>query len=158
MKTIYLDACILVAYYSKNKEKDKNELIKNCITILSTLDDIELCSSSWAVAEMMNVLISRMQLDRQYVYECEQELINTKRLGDIKIKFVDVSIKKGYDFTEFFYDIRKGILQFHSGVGDIIHSVIMNNNNIHTILTFDEKNDFKQIPNLEVIHPKNVKF
>jgi predicted nucleic acid-binding protein len=40
----------------------------------------------------------------------------------------------------------------------IIHSVIMKNNRIETILTFDEKDDFKQIPGFTVLHPKDIKI
>jgi predicted nucleic acid-binding protein len=58
---------------------------------------------------------------------------------------------------EFFYHIRQGILSYHSGVGDIIHSVIMKNNKVSDILTFDEKDDFKSILDLIVLHPKDVK-
>jgi predicted nucleic acid-binding protein len=47
---------------------------------------------------------------------------------------------------------------YHSGVGDIIHSVIMKNNGITSILTYDEKDDFKQIPDLTVPHPKDIKI
>jgi len=43
-------------------------------------------------------------------------------------------------------------------VGDVIHSVIMKNNGIAEILTFDEKDDFKQIPGLTVFHPKDIKI
>jgi predicted nucleic acid-binding protein len=43
-------------------------------------------------------------------------------------------------------------------VGDIIHSVIMKNNGLEVILTFDEKSDFKQIPGLTVLHPKDVRL
>ena len=53
--------------------------------------------------------------------------------------------------------MKQGILRYHSGVGDVIHSVIMKNNGIAQILTFDEKNDFKQIPGLTVLHPGNIK-
>ncbi|MFI5087299.1 MAG: hypothetical protein ACHP7I_02800, partial [Terriglobales bacterium] len=78
------------------------------------------------------------------------------RLRNLKIQMVDVSPENDYDFGEFFYHVRQGILNFHSGVGDIIHSVIMKNNGISEILTFDEKDDFKQIPGLTVLHPKNI--
>ena len=54
--------------------------------------------------------------------------------------------------------MKQGILKYHSGVGDVIHSVIMKNNGIADILTFDEKDDFKQIPDLTVLHPKDIKF
>ncbi len=69
---------------------------------------------------------------------------------------MNVSPKIDYDYTEFFYHIRQGILQYHSGVGDIIHSVVMKNNGIKNILTFDEKGDFKEIPGLTVLHPKDI--
>lgn len=81
-----------------------------------------------------------------------------KRLRNLKIQLVDVSAQKDYDFAEFFYHVRQGILRYHSGVGDIIHSVIMKNNGIDQILTFDEKGDFKQIPDLTVLHPKDIKI
>jgi predicted nucleic acid-binding protein len=76
----------------------------------------------------------------------------------LKIFFAEVSPQKDYDFTEFFWHVRQGILKYHSGVGDIIHSVIMKNNGITEILTFDEKDDFKQIPGLTVLHPKDIKI
>jgi len=60
--------------------------------------------------------------------------------------------------VEFFFHVRQGVLSYHSGVGDIIHSVIMRNNGVREILTFDEKNDFKQIPDLTVLHPKDIKI
>ena len=96
-------------------------------------------------------------MNRAVVAEIESQFANEKRLGDLKLCFVDVSPKKDYDFAEFFYHVRQGILKYHSGVGDIIHSVIMKNNGIKAILTFDEKDDFKQIPDLTVIHPKDIK-
>ena len=57
---------------------------------------------------------------------------------------------------EFFFHVREGIFTYHSGVGDVIHSVIMNNNGVAHILTFDEKDDFKKIPGLTVLHPRDV--
>jgi predicted nucleic acid-binding protein len=49
-------------------------------------------------------------------------------------------------------------LKYHSGVGGTIHSVIMKDNGITDILIFDEKDDFKQIPGLPVLHPKDIKI
>ena len=40
----------------------------------------------------------------------------------------------------------------------VIHSVIMKNNEVTEILTFDEKGDFKQIPGFTVLHPKDIKI
>jgi predicted nucleic acid-binding protein len=83
-------------------------------------------------------------------------LTSERRLKNLKIRFLDVSPRADYDFSEFFYHVRERILSYHSGVGDIIHSVIMANNGVADILTFDEKDDFKKIPDLTVLHPRNV--
>ena len=39
-----------------------------------------------------------------------------------------------------------------------MHSIIMKNNGIEQILTFDEKDDFKKIPGFTVLHPKDIKL
>jgi predicted nucleic acid-binding protein len=159
MKHIYLDTNILVAYYSGDKaEEMKKKMVENALEIFARLKDIRLCTSIWSVTEMVNVLVSSKKIGRGDVAELESKLVNEKRLQGLKIHFVEVSPKKDYDFKEFFYQIRQGILRYHSGIGDIIHSVIMKNNNINHILTFDEKDDFKQIPDLTVLHPKDVKI
>ena len=87
-------------------------------------------------------------MNRGEVAEIESQLVSERRLKNLKISFLEVSPEKDYDFAEFFYHVRQGVLRYHSGVGDIIHSVIMKNNGIGDILTFDEKDDFKQIPDL----------
>ena len=159
MRRIYLDSNILIAYYSTDKAEDlKRELVKKALSVFSQLKDIQLCTSVWAVTEMVNILVSSKKMDRGVVAEIENQLINEKRLASIKIYFLETSLLKDYDFAEFFYHVRQGILKYHSGVGDIIHSVIMKNNDIGDILTFDEKDDFKQIPDLTVLHPKDVKI
>ena len=107
---------------------------------------------------MVNILVSGKKMDRGEVAELESQLVSERRLKDLKISFAEVSPQKDYDFAEFFWHVRQGILKYHSGVGDIIHSVIMKNNGITEILTFDEKDDFKQIPGLTVLHPKDIKI
>jgi predicted nucleic acid-binding protein len=159
MKRIYLDSNILIAYYSTDKAEDsKRELVKNALSVFSQLKDIQLCTSVWTVTEMVNVLVSSKKMERSVVAEIENKLINEKRLAGLKIYFLETSLSKDYDFAEFFYHVRQGILKYHSGVGDIIHSVIMKNNDVRDILTFDEKDDFKQIPDLTVLHPKEIKI
>jgi predicted nucleic acid-binding protein len=159
MKRIYLDSNILIAYQSSDKaEEHKKKMVDNALTVFGQLKDIQLCTSMWAVTEMVNILVSRKKMDRGNVAEIENQLVNERRLKNLRINFVEVSPDRDYDFAEFFYHVRYAILQYHSGVGDVIHSVIMKNNGISDILTFDEKDDFKQIPDLTVIHPKDVKI
>jgi len=159
MKRIYLDSNILIAYHSLDRaEEAKKKMVDDALAVFAELKDVQLCTSMWAVTEMVNILVSRKQMDRGFVAEIEAQLVNEKRLQTLKIHFVEVSPRKDYDFAEFFYHVKQGILKYHSGVGDVIHSVIMKNNGIADILTFDEKDDFKQIPDLTVLHPKDIKI
>ncbi len=159
MRRIYLDSNVLIAHYSVDKaEETKKKLVEKALAVFAQLKDVQLCTSMWAVTEMVNILVSRQKMNRGDVAEIESELVNERRLKNLKIYFPEVSPQKDYDFAEFFYHVRQGILKYHSGVGDIIHSIIMKNNGISDILTFDEKDDFKQIPDLTVLHPKDIKI
>jgi predicted nucleic acid-binding protein len=159
MDHIYLDSNILIAYYSSDpSEKQKKELVLKALCTFSQLQDVQICTSMWAVAETINILLSRHQMNRADIGDIESQFTNERRLENLKVHFLDVSPKKSYDFIEFFYHIRQDILKYHSGVGDIIHNVIMRNNGVDKILTFDEKDDFRQIPGLTVLNPKEIKL
>jgi predicted nucleic acid-binding protein len=132
--------------------------VEQAFAVFADLKDVQLCTSMWAVTEMVNILVSRKNLDRGVVAEIESQLVSEKRLRGLKIQIIEVSPRKDYDFAEFFYHVKQGILKYHSGVGDVIHSVIMKNNGVSQILTFDEKDDFKQIPDLTVLHPRDIKI
>ena len=157
MKRIYLDSNVLIAHYSLDRaEEAKKGMVENALAVFAELKDIQLCTSMWAVTEMVNILVSSKKMDRSLVALIEGQLVNERRLHDLRVHFVEVSPRKDYDFLEFFYHVREGVLQHHSGIGDIIHSVIMKNNGIADILTFDEKDDFKNIPGLTVMHPRDI--
>ena len=159
MKRIYLDSNVLIAYHSLDQaEEGKRRMVEVALAVFAQFKDIQLCTSMWAVTEMVNILASRKNMDRGTVAEIESQLISEKRLKDLKIQIIDVSPQKDYDFAEFFYHVKQGILKYHSGVGDVIHSVIMKNDGIADILTFDEKDDFKQIPDLTVLHPRDIRI
>lgn len=159
MKRVYLDSNVLIAYHSLDKaEETKKKMVEAALTVFAQLSDIQLCTSMWAVTEMVNILVSRKNMDRGTVAEIESQLVSEKRLKDLKIQVIEVSPQKDYDFAEFFYHVKQGILKYHSGVGDVIHTVIMKNNGIADILTFDEKDDFKQIPDLTVLHPRDIRI
>jgi predicted nucleic acid-binding protein len=159
MKRIYLDSNILIAHYAVDKaEEPKKKMVESALTVFAQLRDLQLWTSMWAITEMVNILVSNKKMGRGDVAEIESQLISERRVQNLKIHFADVSPSRDYDFVEFFYHVRQGILKYHSGVGDVIHSVIMKNNEITEILTFDEKDDFKQIPGLTVLHPKDIKI
>ena len=154
MKMVYLDSNIFIAYYANDtSEIAKKKMVHKRMEQFAQMDRVRLCTSMWTIAEMVNVLISNKKIKPESVAEIERDLINEKRLHKVKFDLLDVCPQKDYDFTEFFYHIRDGILKYHSGVGDIIHSVIMKNYGIKMILTFDGKDDFTKIPDLVVMHP-----
>jgi predicted nucleic acid-binding protein len=155
MRSIYLDSNILISYYSTDpREAPKKKMVQRALDVFDRARDVYLCTSIWALTETVNILISEKKMPAADVEDIEQRLF-IESLGNLKLHFKDVSPDKNYDFDRFFYDVREAILKYHSGVGDVIHSVIMKNNGVDFILTFDEKDDFKQIPGLTVFHPKD---
>lgn len=121
MRRVYLDSNILIAYYATDEvERSKKELVRQALKVFAELVDVQLCTSTWAITEMVNVLTSSKRMDAGMVAQIENQITNQRRLGALKIVLCDVSPQKNYDFSEFFYDVRKGILSYHSGVGDII--------------------------------------
>jgi predicted nucleic acid-binding protein len=159
MRRIYLDSNVLIALYATDKaEEPKKRMVENALGVFAQLKDLQLCTSLWAVTEMVNILVSSKKMDRAVVTEIEGQLVSERRLHKLKVYFIEVSPERDYDFPEFFYHVKQSILKYHSGVGDVIHSVIMKNNGVDEILTFDEKDDFKQIPGLTVFHPKDIKI
>lgn len=161
MRKIYLDTNIFIAYYSAaESNKEQKEQVLAALSVFPLLSDVELWTSMWTITEMVKVLIKSktIKMSPDKVMEIETDLLNESRLGNIKIHIADVNPNKTYDFKEFFYHIRKGILMYDSGVGDVMHSIIMKNNDIDHILTFDAKDDFKKIPGFTVLHPKDVKI
>jgi len=65
MKRIYLDSNILIAHYSLDRvEEAKKKIVENALAVFAELKDIQLCTSMWAVTEMVNILVSRKKIDR----------------------------------------------------------------------------------------------
>jgi predicted nucleic acid-binding protein len=156
-RRIYFDACILIAYFSTSKEeREKKRTILQAFERLAELDDVQFFTSHWALAETVNVLICRHRMKSTNVAKIEQEFFNTERVGDLKVRILDVSPKGDYSPREYLYHVRRAIIDYHSGVGDCMHWVVINNNDLDTIFTFDAKKDFKKIPNLTVIHPEDL--
>jgi hypothetical protein len=72
MKRIYLDSNILISHYSPDKsEESKKDLVENALGVFARLKEVELCTSMWAVTEMVNILISNKKMERGEVAEIE---------------------------------------------------------------------------------------
>lgn len=157
MKLIYLDSNILIAYFGRVKaEEEKKKIVLGALEVFGKTPNVRIVTSAWAIAETINILLSNFRMKEVEVSKIENRLTNERRIAGFKIQILDVSPVKDYDFQEFFYNIRQGILAYHSGVGDTIHSVIMKNYSIDIILTLDD-GDFVKIPGLTVINPKVTK-
>ena len=60
MRRIYLDSNILISHFSKDKpEEAKRKLVENALTVFAGLRDVQLCTSMWAITEMVNILVSQ---------------------------------------------------------------------------------------------------
>ncbi len=84
MNRIYLDSNVLIAYYSTDRaEESKKKTVEQAFAVFADLKDVQLCTSMWAVTEMVNILVSRKNLDRGVVAEIESQLVSEKRLGNV---------------------------------------------------------------------------
>lgn len=60
MNRIYLDSNVLIAYYSTDRaEEAKKKAVEQAFAVFAELKDVQLCTSMWAVTEMVNILVSR---------------------------------------------------------------------------------------------------
>jgi predicted nucleic acid-binding protein len=65
MRRIYLDSNILISHFSKDKaEETKRHMVGNALSVFADLRDVQLCSSMWAITEMVNILVSQKKIDR----------------------------------------------------------------------------------------------
>jgi predicted nucleic acid-binding protein len=158
MKKIYLDTNILVAVLAEGeKAETKNkELVEQALNFFSKLTNITLVTSIWTITEMAKVLINEKKMSNKIVAEIANEFTNNHKLGEFRVEILNVHPKKSYRFNNFFDDIREKMILYNPGFGDTIHIVIMKNNNIIEILTFDAKKDFKIIPGIVAIDPKDI--
>lgn len=147
-KLVYIDACIFISSFMKEKEK-----IKKVEMFFQKAKDlnIEFVTSDWTLTEIVKVLVKDKKVNPKRVAEYVQELQRTKRIGEIKFNWILVSKKEKYDFEEFFYEVQKVQLQYKGSLGDAIHGVIMKNNSIKTILTTDP--EFDGMKDMIVINP-----
>ena len=83
MRRIYIDSNVLIAYFSVDKaEESKKKMVENALAVFAQLKDAQLCTSMWAVTEMVNILISSKGIDRTAVAErahFSPRLIQSKR-------------------------------------------------------------------------------
>jgi predicted nucleic acid-binding protein len=63
MRRIYLDSNILISHFSKDKaEETKRQMVGNALSVFADLRDVQLCTSMWAITEMVNILVSQKKI------------------------------------------------------------------------------------------------
>lgn len=148
-KDIYIDANIFISAFL---ERDGCEGIREFFEgKFGATEALNFLTSDWTLTEVVKVLVSQYKIDSEKVAAYVESLSRGKRIYGVKFGFVDVSANKDYDFSEFFYDVQKTVLEYGNGVQDAIHSVIMKNNGIGMILTADA--GFEGMDGVEVVNP-----
>jgi predicted nucleic-acid-binding protein len=85
MKRIYLDSNILIAHFSVDKAEDaKKRLVESALDVFAQLKDVQLCTSIWAITEMVNILVSNKKMDRGEVADVEGQLVSERRLKGLE--------------------------------------------------------------------------
>ena len=65
MKRIYLDSNILISFYTRDSaEETKKKMVESALAVFAEVKDVQLCTSMWAVTEMVNILVSTKKIDR----------------------------------------------------------------------------------------------
>lgn len=150
----YVDTSVLVAYYtSSNDEAARKIIAKRIFSQASEAEDLELVTSHWTLTELTRTLVKSHHMDRQTVSGIVTDLIRRGRIEGAKITFVDVSARLDYDFEEMCADLQDGIIKYTIGFQDVLHTIIMKNNGLDTILTFDA--GFREVDGLVVINIEN---
>lgn len=144
---IYLDSCIFIASFLKEKEKINK--IKKFFEDSKSLN-IKFVTSDWTLTEIVTVLIKNKKIPSKKVANYIQEIERTKRVENIKFEFIKIK-EENYDLEEFFFGIQKIQLEYRGSLGDAIHALIMKKNLIKTILTTDS--EFAGMKDMNVINP-----
>ena len=115
--------------------------------------------SPFTITEFAQVCISRGYLPEQEILEITNRLLRTSKIGR-KYPFKMISAKekeKSYAFEDFFVDIQTVILERtpRPHLADAIHSVIMRNNKIKKVVTYN-KQDFAGILGINSYEPDEI--
>ena len=155
MKQIYLDSNVIIPLVSNSPDDSEDK--ENIIKTLKKFEDspeIEFVMSHHTILETVKILRVKRSFTEDDLHKIYNELALKSRILGIKIKVIDFSIEDDYSFTEMFYDMHIALLKQKHGIEDAMHVVIMQNNNIDTLMTFNES-DFL-IPGFTVINPKEI--
>jgi len=159
MERIYLDTNILVALaVDQPSVVERKSWVISALNALSDSDHVTFVVSTWTLTEMVKVLINEYSIRPKQVAILHNGIIETNTFLGYEFEVIQSSVDNKYTIEDLFIDVREIMTNYSPGWGDAIHSVIMRNNSIKTILSSDSKDDFKIIPGFELIHPKDIEI
>jgi predicted nucleic acid-binding protein len=126
--------------------------VKECIKSLENLE-IELYSSEWALIEMIKALVREFSYSKEKANIIADRFRKKRKIGKLMLHFVDIDSSKACDFKQFFDYLKNQLIEVKDvHLADAIHSLIMSNNNIDTILTTDTQ--FSVLEKVTSIQPE----
>lgn len=155
---IYVDSCILVAYYHELDGNNQHVQVKDCLkTIQKNKKFISLVTSDFTFTEFVKVLQTKDGFDEGKIFKILSYITRQRKIGNKHtFKIIEAEgNEEDYTFNDFFVGLQEILLFARPGLADTIHAQIMMNNNIKHILTFDV-NDFSKISDINPIHPTKI--
>ncbi|MBU0460219.1 type II toxin-antitoxin system VapC family toxin [Patescibacteria group bacterium] len=159
---LYLDTCIFVAYYYDKDSRNKHQRIIDCLEKLKSHKNIQLVTSDFTFTEFLRIVKKLKGFSMKKGYKIVNELTRLNKIGKkYQFKMVegeDIENAKEYTLNDFFVSLQEEILNQKKEIGipDSIHIVVMRNNKLKNILTFDTNNGFNNIKKINAINPNDI--
>jgi predicted nucleic acid-binding protein len=156
MIKLYLDNCIFVADFDKKEEK--HNIVTKTLDKLSKCNRLVLVTSDFTFTEIVKVLVREKQVNPKEAHEYVAKTYRASKIQGVPFKILKTEgrVPKGkiFDFHDFFLAIQDELLNSKYSISDAIHIVIMKNNNVNRILTFDS--DFENDEEIEKVDPRKI--
>lgn len=157
-RKLYLDTGLLIGFYREEDEHHDNAI--NFFKKTKTLKNLDLVCSEFTITEFAQACVSRGYFSELETHRITEKLLITHKIGR-KYPFKMISAKgkeETYSFGDFFVDVKNIILDPRSErlhLADAIHSVIMRNNKIKNVVTYN-KQDFSGISGINPHEPDEI--
>ncbi len=155
MSDFYLDTNVFVCLATDDERKA--ELMAS-LDILNTVEGTRFVTSDFTFVEMAKVLTHTKRQNTKAVAKLMNKITKLGQIENIKFEIIPTSPLDTYTFKDFWIDVSENMNLYNPGWGDSIHCVIMKNNKIPYIISFDEKDDFDIVQGITLLHPLNIEL
>jgi len=153
MEKIYLDSNIIVSLLNN---EDKTKDIKKSLNILSDIDEVEFVVSLFVFIEAAKVLINTHNKQPKSIASKINKIQEDCSIEGFSFSILPTSNDEDYAFDDFWNDVGQNMNLYNPGWGDAFHCVIMKNNKVKKILSTDGKDDFRIVPGITLLQPKDI--